>query len=154
WVAGIIAGCLLLGLLATFLATPQYTSTARIEILPDAPVATSVEGQRDRTPINEIAFYNTQYSLLQSRSLAERVVRAGNLTADKAFTAAFDLDTPEAGMTSAQRRDLNKRAATILLEQLQVTPVRTSSLVDLSFATPSPQLSAKLADLWVTQFVQ
>jgi len=154
WVAGIIAGCLLLGLLVTFLATPQYTSTARIEILPDAPVATSVEGQRDRTPINEIAFYNTQYSLLQSRSLAERVVRAGNLTADKAFTAAFNLDTPEAGMTSAQRRDLNKRAATLLLERLQVAPVRASSLVDLSFATPSPQLSAKLADLWVTQFVQ
>ena len=154
WVIGVIVACLLLGLLATFLATPQYTSMARIEILLDAPVATSVEGERDRTPVNEIAFYNTQYSLLQSRSLADRVVRAGNLTADKAFTTAFKLDAPEAGMTSAQRRDLGKRAAEILLEQLQVTPVRTSSLVDVGFATPSPQLSAKLADLWVTQFVQ
>lgn len=154
WVIGVIVGCLLLGLLATFLATPQYTSTARIEILPDAPVATTVEGERDNAPVNEIAFYNTQYSLLQSKSLADRVVRAGNLTGDKAFTAAFKLDTPEAGMTSAQRRDLSKRAAEILLEQLQVAPVRTSSLVDVGFATPSPQLSAKLADLWVTQFVE
>jgi len=154
WVVGAIAACLILGLLATFLATPQYTSTARIEILPDAPVATSVQGERERAPVNEIAFYNTQYSLLQSQSLADRVVRAGNLTADKAFIAAFKLDTVEAGMTSAQRRNLSKRASEILLEQLEVSPVRTSSLVDVGFSTPSAALSAKLADLWVTQFVQ
>src|SRR5690606_9279458 len=87
-------------------------------------------------------------------SLAERVVRAGNLTADQAFNTAFKLTSPEAGMTSQQRRNISKRAAEILLQHLQISPVRSSSLVDVSFATPSPQLSAKLADLWVTQFVQ
>jgi len=154
WVIGIIVACLLLGLLTTFLSTPQYTSTARIEILPDAPVATTVEGEREGGKINELAFYNTQYSLLESRSLAERVVRAGNLTGDKAFIAAFKLDASDGSMTSGERRDLTNRAAEILLDQLRVTPVRTSSLVDVSFSTASPQLSAKLADLWVTQFVQ
>lgn len=153
-VIGIVVACLTLGLLATLLATPQYTSSARIEILPDSPVATSVEGDRENAQINEISFYNTQYSLLQSRSLAERVVRAGNLTADKSFTSAFKLDNPEAGMTSGERRNLSNQAADILLEQLAVTPVRTSSLVDVKFSTPSPYLSAKLADLWVTQFVR
>jgi capsular exopolysaccharide synthesis family protein len=154
WVIGIIAGALLLGLLATFLATPQFSSTARIEILTDSSIATNVEGQRDRVLINEVAFYNTQYSLLESESLAERVVRAGNLTADKDFAAAFGLEDPEAGMTSAERRDLTRGAAQILLNSLSVTPVRNSSLVDVSFSTPSPQLSAKLTNLWVTQFVQ
>src|SRR3546814_13568086 len=86
---GVVAGVFLLGLLATFLATPQYTSTTRLEILPDAPIATSVEGQRDKALINEISFYNTQYSLLQSESLANREVRDGNLTADKDFLAAL-----------------------------------------------------------------
>ena len=57
---GVILGVLLLGLVATFLATPQYRSTTRLEILPDAPVATSVEGQRDKALVNEISFYNTQ----------------------------------------------------------------------------------------------
>lgn len=154
WVIGIVAGALLLGLLATFLATPQFSSTARIEVLPDSPVATTVEGQRDRGLINELAFYNTQYSLLASESLAERVVRASNLTADKEFAAAFGLENAEAGMTSAERRNLTNTAAKILLSKLTVTPVRNSSLVDVSFSTPSPQLSAKLANLWVTQFVQ
>jgi succinoglycan biosynthesis transport protein ExoP len=154
WVMGSIAGALLLGLLATFLATPKYTSTARIEILPDAPVATSVESKSDAAPVNELAFYNTQYSLLHSRSLAERVMRAGNLTADKDFLSAFKLDGGDEKMTSAERLDQANRVTEILLAQLTVAPVRQSSLVDIDFSTPSPQLSAKLADLWVTQFVQ
>lgn len=37
WVMSAIVGALLLGFLATFLATPEYTSTARIEVLPDSP---------------------------------------------------------------------------------------------------------------------
>jgi polysaccharide biosynthesis transport protein len=154
WVMGIVAGAVLLGLIATFLATPQYTSTARIEVLPDSPVATSVEGERERGLINELAFYNTQYSLLESRTLAERVVRAGNLLSDKDFVSAFKLDSAENDMTRSERQDLANRAARALLDRLTVAPVRTSSLVDISFSTPSPQLSAKLADLWVTQFIQ
>lgn len=151
---GVIVGTLLLGLLATFLATPQYSSTTRLEILPDAPVATSVEGQREKALINEISFYNTQYSLLKSESLAERVVRAGGLATDKDFITAFKLDNADASMTSVERLRLSKRANAILLSRLEVTPVRNSSLVDVSFATPSPQLSAKLADLWAQQFLQ
>lgn len=154
WVVGAIAGSLLLGLLITFLSTPRYLSTARIEILPDAPVATSVTNEREQRAFNDIAFYNTQYSLLKSRSLAERVVRAGNLTADKAFTEAFKLDRPEAGMSSSDRVNLTNEAVEILLDELNVSPVRSSSLVDIGFTTPSPDLSAKLTNLWVTQFVQ
>lgn len=154
WVVGAIVSALILGLLATFLATPEYTSTARIEILPDAPVDTSVGNDRERAAVNEIAFYNTQYSLLKSESLAERVIRAGNLTADKDFIEAFDLNASEAGMTSVERRNLADEAVDVMLEHLEVTPVRTSSLVDISFSTASPRLSAKLADLWVAQFVQ
>ncbi|MBB6424395.1 GumC family protein [Sphingopyxis sp. JAI128] len=154
WVIASIVGALILGVVATFLATPEYTSTARVEILPDSPIDTSVDSNRDRAAVNELAFYNTQYSLLKSESLAERVVRAGNLTADKAFIEAFGLEASEAGMTSAQRRDAADNAADKLLDHLTVSPVRTSSLVDISFSTPSPTVSAKLADMWVAQFVQ
>lgn len=153
-VLGLLVGALLLGLLATFMATPQYTSTARIEILPDAPVATSVAGEPDRAISDEVSFYNTQYSLLQSRSLAERVIRAGNLMSNESFISAFELDSPTQDMTSAERLDRTNQAVEILLNHVTISPVRTSSLVDVSFASPSPQLSARLADLWVTQFAQ
>ena len=150
---GIVAGIVALGLLATFLATPQYTSTTRLEILPDVPVATSIEGQRDKALVNEVAFYNTQYSLLQSESLAERVIRAGNLAADKDFLTAFDFDDADASMTSAQRHNRTQQMVRILLAQQTVSPVRNSSLVDVSFSTPSAALSAKLANLWAKQFL-
>lgn len=153
-VIGIILATLALGVLATFLATPQFTSKIRLEVLPDSPIATSVEGQRDKELINELSFYNTQYSLLKSDSLAERVVRAGNLTNDKSFLAAFKLEVPEGAMTSTQRQDVARSAKNILLDLLEVSPVRSSSLVDVSFSTPSPELSAKLANLWGQQFLQ
>src|SRR3546814_10404826 len=57
-------------------------------------------------------------------------------------------------MTSAERLDRTNQAVEILLNHVTISPVRTSSLVDVSFASPSPQLSARLADLWVTQFAQ
>ncbi|WP_374525845.1 GumC family protein [Sphingopyxis sp.] len=151
---GLLGGVFLIGLLLTLLATPKYTATTRIEVLPDAPVATSVEGQRDKALINEISFYNTQYSLLRSESLSDRVVRAGNLTADKDFLTAFDLDDADASMTSAERQNRAKKAADILIDRLAVSPLRNSSLIDVSFTTPSPRLSAKLANLWAQQYLQ
>jgi len=154
WVLGAITGALLLGLLFTFLATPQYTSTVRLEILPDSPVSTSVEGARDADLVTDVAFYNTQYSLLESRSLAERVVRAGNLAADKEFLEAFSIDGSTENLSSRQRIEVSNSIVAILLDRLTVAPVRSSSLVDISFATPSPRLSMKLANLWATQFVQ
>ncbi len=155
WVVGSILTCLLLGLAATFLTTPLYTSTSRIEISPQSPVETDVEGAREKTITNEIAFFNTQYSLLASRSLAERAVRAGNLLNDKEFVALYDLNEGEASdaPSSADRTRMTNKAAKILLEAVNIAPVRTSSLVDISFSTPSPALSAKLADLWVKQFI-
>lgn len=155
WVIGSVLACLMLGLAATFLTTPLYTSTSRIEISPQSPVETDVEGAREKTITNEIAFFNTQYSLLASRSLSERTVRAGNLLNDKEFVALYDLNEGEASdaPSSADRTRMTNKAAKILLEAVNIAPVRTSSLVDVSFSTPSPTLSAKLADLWVKQFI-
>src|SRR5690606_38754923 len=96
-------------LLATFLATPQYTSTTRLEILPDAPVATSVEGEREQSLLNELSFYNTQYSLLKSETLAERVARAGNLATNKQFLAAYGIEDEEGAMSSADRQKRARR---------------------------------------------
>src|SRR3546814_8502948 len=57
-------------------------------------------------------------------------------------------------MTSIERAGLAREATGILLEQLAISPVRNSSLVDASFTTPSPGLSSKLAHLLAQQFLQ
>ena len=151
---GVLVGTFLLGLLATFLATPQYTSTTRLEILPDAPVATSVEGEREQSLLNELSFYNTQYSLLKSETLAERVARAGNLATNKQFLAAYSIEDEEGAISSADRQKRARRIKDILFDALEIVPLRNSSLVDVRFSTPSRELSAKLANLWGQQFLQ
>ncbi|PKP88625.1 MAG: hypothetical protein CVT78_00110 [Alphaproteobacteria bacterium HGW-Alphaproteobacteria-17] len=155
WVIGSLIVCVAIGMIITFLMTPLYTSTSRIEISPQSLVETDVEGAREKNLQNEIAFYNTQYSLLESRSLAERTVRAGNLLNDEEFVRLYGLDEEGSfgAINSSTRERMTKRAVGVLMKAVEITPVRQSSLVDVSFATPSPALSAKLTNLWVKQFV-
>ena len=69
-IASIIVVCLALGVVATMLATPQYTAVSRIEINRQQDNVTNVELlEQDGFDKNE-EFYQTQYSLLEARSLA------------------------------------------------------------------------------------
>ena len=74
-ILGITAAALVFGLLATLLATPQYTATSRIEISRAQKNVTNVESLESAEAGRDLEFYQTQYSLLQARSLAERVAR-------------------------------------------------------------------------------
>ncbi|PZU77926.1 MAG: exopolysaccharide biosynthesis protein, partial [Sphingomonas sp.] len=91
-IAGIIVAALAIGLLATLLATPQYSATARIEISRDQKKVTNVEGLEAPASDRDTEFYQTQYSLLQARSLAERVARALRLGSDEAFFKAHGVN--------------------------------------------------------------
>lgn len=161
-IAIIIAACIALGIIATLLMTPYYTSTATVEINREQDKVTNVEGLRTADSGGQnLEFYQTQYSLLESRSLAERVVRAQNLAAKDEFFDTFNVDpdsegllTQKADVQSAARRNERLKIATeILQEQISISPIRGSSLVDISFSSPSPSLSAEIANAWVEQFI-
>ena len=66
--------------------TPLYTSTVRLQI--DQNAGKIVEGG-NVAPTEDVdynnSFLRTQYELLQSRSLAERVASAARLAEDKGF---------------------------------------------------------------------
>jgi polysaccharide biosynthesis transport protein len=161
-IAIIIAACIALGIIATLLMTPYYTSTATVEINREQDKVTNVEGLRTADSGGQnLEFYQTQYSLLESRSLAERVVRSQNLAAKDEFFDTFNVDpdsegllTQKAEVQSAARRNERLKIATeILQEQISISPIRGSSLVDISFSSPSPSLSAEIANAWVEQFI-
>src|SRR5690606_26250068 len=85
-VVSIVLTCLTIALVATLLATPQYTSTARVQVNRVTANVSNVEGvQPEGTVLDYDEFYNTQYSLLESVSLAERVARVLNLAGDDLF---------------------------------------------------------------------
>ena len=165
WVIlGVLAASLLVGALVTFLARPEYRATTTIQIEREAAKVVDVEGlEAVENAGNDRDFYQTQYELLKSRALAERVARALNLGQDPAIAR---LDEP-AGVVEMVREKVRgaparptdpvarERAAVgDLMERLEIDPVRNSRLVRVSFESPDPELSARVANAVADAFIE
>jgi capsular exopolysaccharide synthesis family protein len=147
----------LAGLALTFAMTRQYSSTVRLEIARETPRVTNIESvERDAGFANQ-EFYQTQYGLLQTKMLAERVARDLKLVDDPAFFRMFGRKnasgTGDAPADPAEREKRNEIAGQILLDHVDVTPVRGSSLVDVTAVTPDPALSQRIAQTWAQDFI-
>jgi polysaccharide biosynthesis transport protein len=162
-ISAIVISVLLVGLLVTVLATRQYTATARIEISRQQKNVTKVEGLDDQNVGKDIEFYQTQYGLLEARSLAERVAKSLRLADNNRFFSLFGDKSDDSSifsdgtapiLTVAERTKRQEKATKILLEHISVAPLRGSSLVNIGFTSPSPVLSARIANMWTAQFIQ
>lgn len=163
WVIlGIIASSMVLGLVATLLATPKYTAKARIEISREQKNITKVDGLESGQAGRDLEFYQTQYALLEARSLAERVARQLRLANDERFFEAHGttasgegglFNTSAVGLTAAEREKREKRAVDILLKNVGISPIRGSALIDVSYTSANSALSSQIANAWTEQFV-
>jgi uncharacterized protein involved in exopolysaccharide biosynthesis len=142
-VIGTIAVALAGAIIATLLTTPLYRATAVLEINPpsveimDESKSRSGGGGRE-----EASFLATQYGLLQSRSLAERVAQDVNLAAN-----------PEVVSQGGERSARQKAAVSIVQANLTVKPVPNSRLVSIAYSSPSPSLSAQVANSLADNFI-
>jgi capsular exopolysaccharide synthesis family protein len=160
-IAAIATSILALGAVRTLMTTPLYTSTTRLQI--DRNVAKIVDGG-SVTPVEgtDTEFLRTQYELLQSRSLAERVASAARLADDANFfrprsfsiIAALKRLLHERPSNNARsRRALTEAAANTVQQNLTVKPVAGSRLVDLSYSDPDPVRSQKIATAYAEAFI-
>ena len=121
-----------LGYAFTLFATPHYLSATRLDL-----------GTGNAGAMGGIAPYlETQHRLLVTRTQARRVVRAFRIDGDTAFASAFGGSADE-GETAERLRGA-----------VSVYPVGGSTLVDIAVQTPDPQLSARLANSWATEFAR
>jgi succinoglycan biosynthesis transport protein ExoP len=159
----ILAFALATGLILTLLTTPIYTAQARIEISREQDKVTNLQSVESDAAGKSLEFYATQYSLLNARSLAERVARRLQLTANPAFLKAYNLADGagplalqgDVGTSVAEaQRQREPEVIAALLKNVAIKPVRGSSLVDVAFASPSPALAAQIANIWVDEFMQ
>jgi polysaccharide biosynthesis transport protein len=161
-ILAIVGGCLLAGLIITLLMTPRYTATTTIEIARESDKIVDLRGAQQESSDADQEFYQTQYGLLKSRSLAERIASQLRLVDDPAFFAMFDVDTTSplfqadrTGRLGANGRDQRLRiAGGLLLDNIDISPVRSSRLVELSFTSPDAALSQKIANAWSTNFIE
>lgn len=163
-VLGSTLATLILALVITFLMTPVYRATASIQIDREAMNVVNVGTvqQDDTGPSTE--FYQTQYELLSSRSLAERVVSTLGLVDDKDFEKSRGAVSPLTMMKNlvfgeaptVEPKDLEARttkAVDSLKTILSVSPVRGSRVVKISISHTDPQMAAKLANGYAEAFI-
>ncbi len=96
-------------------------------------------------------FYPTQYELLQSRGLAERVVKSLELMEDPNFNPGRR-DGPS-GATAEDDEAVLGSLADQIRGGLSVAPVRGTQLVQLSFTAASPDFAAKAANGFAEAFI-
>jgi len=160
-IGGTVLVALLLGLLVTLLMTPQYTATTTIEIARESNKITDIQGVERESNTADQEFYQTQYGLLKSRALAERVAGELRIIDDPTFFSRFGYKSkrPEFaqvnGVYPASGRAERQRAAgEILLKHLSLSPTRMSRLVDISFTGANAEFSQRVANSWASNFIQ
>ena len=134
--------CPLLALGISLLITPLFSATSQIEINQEAPKI--IPGMENQQPIvvNNTEFLATQLGLLQSESLAQRVVDKLRL-ASNPFYADQDVNA----------KDRREAAVAQLQGQVSVATVRDSRLVDITAVTPDAQISSQVANSYAEEFI-
>ncbi len=98
-------------------------------------------------------FYPTQYELLQSRGLAERVVKSLDLMEDPAFNPG----AARRGERTCANAEGDDAVLGSLADQIRgglaVEPVRNTQLVQLSFRAASPEFAARAANAFAEAYI-
>lgn len=152
------------GTVYTYTRIPIYQATVQLEIdyespkiVPFAQVTDSQLGGWDTED-----YYQTQYKILQSRSLARRTLDSANLWRNpllagprpapgvgakpEAAKGAIAVPAPE---TPAETPIINA-----LLGGITVSPVRNSRLVDLQYSSTDPQFAALAANAVAKAYIE
>ncbi len=154
---------------ATFTMRPIYRATTTLQINKENP---QIVDFKEIFAVNmmDMDYYQTQYKILESRSLAKRVIQSLKLSEHPEFhknpetpfqrwkadllhsvTALFS-SSPSNGEPSGTEKD------TILINQflgkLKVEPIRNSRLVKIHFDSNFPDLSSRVADELAAGYLQ
>ncbi|WP_417231452.1 GumC family protein [Brevundimonas sp.] len=156
-IMAVFIAALAIGVVVTLLTTPLYTATATLQIDREAARVLNVDDAAPReSMIQGEEFFQTQYGLLRSRSLAERVIEGQGLDTSDSFLETMGVSVPDTGSSGATGRAAKRRELVLrtVQDNLGVSPVRGSRLVTISFSSPSPQLSAQVANAFAENFIQ
>jgi succinoglycan biosynthesis transport protein ExoP len=167
FILAIMAAVLLLVLTATLIQTPTYKATSLLQIERESTRVVDFDDVNPAERSGDKDFYTTQYELLKSHSLAERVITDLNLAPqsdpsqqgllawvmrlfeDKEVDSFATVE--QAGQLKASSDKIDKVNA--FLSSLSIEPVRNSRLVKVSFVSPDPVLAARITNTYAQSFI-
>lgn len=116
--------------IGNFTTTPLYQAAARIRIEPQMPNIVPFKDPYSIASGRLLDYYNTQYKILKSPSLARRV---------------------RENLTEGRQSEFQ---ASALLEMVNIKPVTQSELVDIVIIGADADLAAEIANTWADQFIR
>jgi capsular exopolysaccharide synthesis family protein len=176
----VFAATVLLALLASLLTPRRYTASTQLQVSRQSPIELQLPDNvrrlddGDRPQTGDVVFVATQVAALQSRDLAERVIRTWRLADNETFLhprsgspppspgmlrdsvrprrwAADDVAPPTEPQSAPP---VDSRLIDRYMKWLSVSDVRGTDLIEVRFTTGSPALSAFLAAAHTDAFVQ
>jgi polysaccharide biosynthesis transport protein len=154
----------LISLLRASSETPIYQATATLLIERQAARFVSIEEvYRGNQGWDFGEYYQTQYEILRSRPLAERVVDKVGLPAfapkpqpESGFSWRKLLPGNKPAVPAKPPSELELRAGAIGSVQgsLAILPVRNSQLVRIQFTNPDPEFAASLANAHAQAYIE
>lgn len=152
WVVlGVLGVVLAIALVLTLLTTPIYRALATIQIQQDTIKVINSEGLTPAESAFDRDFYQTQYELLRSRSLAMRVIQDLQLT-ESVFFGKGAIPVPR-NASPDQLRAGQQSLVSPVLASLSIEPIRNSQLVRINFESADPELAARIANAYAEAFI-
>ncbi len=156
FIAGSVLAAVVIGLVITLLTPPTYTAAATVQIDREATRVLDSEETSAADLRFSTEFFQTQYGLIRSRSLAERVIDSLGLASSDVFIeqmgAEFEAREGEtAAQQMARRREM---VIDLIADGLNVSSQRDSRLVEITFSSPSAAVSARMANAIAENYIQ
>ena len=153
WFFSVLAAVLGVSLLIIFLMPPIYMVTVQLQIIQDNP--SSILGGSASDPLGALTgsseidrFYETQYNILQSRTMAYGIMDALHLQDHPSYKKMQDDnkdDPPEV---------IRQMYADDLLTKMKVDPVKNSFLVNISFRSTHKDLAFKVPQAMQREYLR
>ena len=162
-VVAITVAMVVLAVIVTLLMTPMYRASATLQLDRDTISVVKVEGFEPTQTGEDRAFLQTQYELLQSRSLAEHVATKLGLANDAGFlpmkaTGLFSylktlVVSPAPEELRAVAEERRNRVVDLLQANLTIEGIKTSRLVRVSFDHRDREVAQRVAESFAKTFI-
>ncbi len=170
----VFVGAVLMTTIAVFAITPRYTAETGLMIERSTPQVLDIRQVLADSLTSDVEdeYYKTQYDLLKSETIAAQVIRDLDLENNPSLSGR----AKESGLlgeftkgigdwvrqTILNEEDTRKnellgvklKIVERYLKKLEVTPVRGTHLVNVSFTTPDSDLSAKIANAHAAAYIR
>ncbi len=156
-------------LIVSLLMTPEYKAEITLEISPDNPKITTFE-EVVELDAPQAEFYETQYKLIKSRSLAEEVSKALDLSKNpefepgrkgllysltgslKTFFSPAKPVNPKGA--ASENRIRGQKITDEFMKRINIEPDRKSRLVKVSFLSRDPEFSATAVNTLGDKYIE